>query len=266
MTGSSRSIGAAIARRLAEDGAAVVINYVTTADVAQELADEINAAGRGSAITIHADMSSVAEGSRLVEETVRRLGKLDILVLNAGFAEGQTLVNLTEEMFDKQFLINVKVPLFMTQEAAKYLPSGAYSATFRSGTSLKCYQTTGGRVILLSSAMTLFSGVPPTALVYAATKGAVEQIVRVLAKDLGAKGMTVNAVAPGATDTPLFRKGRTQTDVDALAQLYPLKRIGQTDEIAPIVAFLGREEAGWINGQTIYVNGVSSSHFEVLLS
>lgn len=107
--------------------------------------------------------------------------------------------------------------------------------------------------------MTLFTGVPPQTLVYSATKGAVEQIARVLAKDLGARGMTVNAVAPGATDTELFRKGRTQEDVDTLAKLYPLKRIGQTDEIAPIVAFLAREEAGWINGQTIYVNGVSDS-------
>ena len=124
VTGSSRGIGAAIVKRLAADGATVVINYVHTAEAAQELADAINAENRGRAVTIQADMSSVAEGSRIVEETVRRLGRLDVLVLNAGYAEGQTLETLTEVEYDKQFTTNVKVPLFMVQSAVKHLQPG----------------------------------------------------------------------------------------------------------------------------------------------
>lgn len=124
VTGSSRSIGAAVAKRLAADGASVVINYVSTADAAQKLAEEINAEGRGKAITIQADISSVVEGNRIVEETVQRLGQLDILVLNAGYSESQTLESLTEAEYDKQFLINVKVPLFMVQTATKHLKAG----------------------------------------------------------------------------------------------------------------------------------------------
>lgn len=111
----------------------------------------------------------------------------------------------------------------------------------------------------MSSAVTKFSSIHPSALAYAATKGAVEQMTRVLAKDLGAKGMTVNCVAPGATETELFRKGKSQEFVDYIANLHPLKRIAKCDEIAPIIAFLSRDEAGWVNGQTIYVNGVSDT-------
>lgn len=127
VTGSSRNIGAAIVKRLAADGAFVVINYVNTADAAQKLAQEINAEGKGKAITLQADMSSVAEGNRLIEETVQRFGKLDILVLNAGHAESQLLEQVSEEEFDKHFTINVKVPLFMTQTASKHLNEGERS-------------------------------------------------------------------------------------------------------------------------------------------
>ena len=104
--------------------------------------------------------------------------------------------------------------------------------------------------------MTKFSSVYTTTLTYASTKGAVQQMTRVLAKDLGAKGMTVNCVAPGATETDLFRKGKRQELVDYMASLHPLKRIAAIDDIAPMVAFLSRDEAGWINGQTVFVNGV----------
>ena len=127
ITGSSRSIGAAIAKRLASDGAIVVINYVSTADVAQKLAKEIDLEGKGRALLVQADVSSVAEGNRLVEETVRHLGRLDILVLNAGYSEAQTLESLSEAEYDKQFLINVKVPLFMVQTAGKHFQPGMSS-------------------------------------------------------------------------------------------------------------------------------------------
>ena len=125
VTGSSRSIGAAIVKRLAADGAMVVVNYVTTKDAAEALVQEINAEGKGKAIALQADMSSLAEGNRLVEETVQRLGRLDILVLNAAHMVLQQLEELDEEQYDRHFMINVKVPLFMTQTAAKYLTTGS---------------------------------------------------------------------------------------------------------------------------------------------
>lgn len=126
VTGSSRSIGAAIVKRLAADGASVVVNYVTTKDAAQKLVEEINAEGRGKAVAIQADMSSVAGGSRLVEETVQHFGRLDILVLNAAYMVLQPLQDVNETEYDSHFMINVKVPLFMTQTAAKYLTSGKF--------------------------------------------------------------------------------------------------------------------------------------------
>lgn len=127
VTGSSSGIGAAIAQRLAQDGAFVVINYVTSPDAAQKLADKINAEGRGKATAIQADMSSIAEGNKLVEETIKHFGKLDILVLNSGYATNQPLESVAETEFDRTFAVNVKVPLFMTQAAAKYLNPGTSS-------------------------------------------------------------------------------------------------------------------------------------------
>jgi 3-oxoacyl-[acyl-carrier protein] reductase len=112
-------------------------------------------------------------------------------------------------------------------------------------------------VFFISSATTKFSGVPPNYLIYTATKGAVEQMTRVLAKDLGARGINVNAIAPGPVDTELFRAGKSEELISFFANLHPQKRIPEPDEISPIVAFLSRDEAGWINGQTIFVNGVS---------
>ena len=116
----------------------------------------------------------------------------------------------------------------------------------------------GSRVFFFSSSTTKFSGVPPNYVVYTATKGAVEQMTRVLAKDLGAKGINVNCIAPGPVDTELFRRGKPEQLINFFANLHPQKRVPVPDEIAPIVAFLSRDEAGWINGQTIFVNGVST--------
>ena len=124
ITGSSRSIGAAIARRLAADGASVVINYVNSADVAQVLADEINKEGKGSAIVVQGDMFSVAEGNKVIEKSAEHFGKIDILVLNAARMVNSSLEGATEEEFERHFTTNVKVPLFQVQTASKYLPTG----------------------------------------------------------------------------------------------------------------------------------------------
>lgn len=191
VTGSSRGIGASIARRLATDGASVVINYFGSAQAAEDVVQEINTEGKGKAVAMRADVSSVAEGVRLVNETVQHFGKLDLLVLNAGLMNNGALSELDEKSFDDHFNINVKVPLFMVKEAAKHFHSGA-------------------RVFFFSSSTTKYSGVPPNYAVYTATKGAVEQMTRVLSKDLGSRGINVNCIAPGPVDTELFRHGKSE--------------------------------------------------------
>ncbi|KAI0676367.1 NAD-P-binding protein [Trametes maxima] len=238
VTGSSRSIGAAIAKQLAALGAHVVINYVSSASSAQAVADSINAQGGGvgKAIIVKADVGSVAANQHLVAETVRQFGRLDIVVLNAGIMDNETLSEVTEGTYDRQFATNVKGPLFLVQAAAPHLPPG-------------------GRVIFFSTSLTRASAIQPNYLVYAATKGAVEQLARVLAKDLGARGVTVNTIAPGPTDTEMFRNGKTEQQIGFLAGLHPQKRLGTVDEVGNAVAFLVSEEASWVNGQTLMVNG-----------
>jgi len=236
VTGSSRNIGAAIAKRLATDGAHVVVNYVGNAAAAQEVVDTINKEGRGKAVAIKGDMSKIADGQRLIDDSIAAFGKLDILCLNAGLMNNATLENLTEKAFDDHYNINVKVPLFMVKAAAPYLKAG-------------------GRVFFFSSSTARFSGITPNYLLYTSTKGAVEQMNRILAKDLGAKGITVNCIGPGPVNTELFTNGKTEQQIQFFANLHPMKRIPQPEEIAPLVAFLSREEAGWINGQTILCNG-----------
>lgn len=236
VTGSSRSIGAAIAQLLAEAGANVIVNYVSNTAAADELVNTINSRGKGKAVGIKADVSLIAGGNHLLEETVKTFGKLDILVLNAGIMGSRVLKDVDEQMFDSHIQSNVKGPLFLTKAAAPLLPAG-------------------GRIIFFSSSLTKASTVLPNALVYVASKGAIEQISRVLAKDLGSRGITVNTISPGPVDTPLFREGKTQQQIQFIAGLNPQNRLGLPEEIAPAVAFLASPAAGWINGQNILVNG-----------
>jgi len=236
VTGSSRSIGAAIAQRLAEDGANVIINYVSNSQAADQVVEAINSKGAGKAVAVQADVSSAAGAKQLLDATITAFGQLDILVLNAGIMGSKVLADVDEQFFDSHIQINVKGPLFLTKAAAPLLP-------------------TGGRVIFFSSSLTKASTLLPNALVYVASKGAVEQICRVLAKDLGARGITVNTVSPGPVDTPLFREGKTEQQIQFIAGLNPSKRLGTPEEIAPAVAFLASPEATWVNGQNILVNG-----------
>ncbi|EJF56257.1 short chain dehydrogenase/ reductase [Dichomitus squalens LYAD-421 SS1] len=214
VTGSSRGIGAAIVKRLASQGANVVINYVASAAVAQSIADEINAKGAA----------------------LGQFGRIDSLVLNAGYLEYALLKDVTEQEYAKHFDTNVKGPLFLTQAAAPHLKPGS-------------------KVVLFSTSLTHASTIPPNYLLYAATKGAVEQINRVLAKDLGARGINVNTVAPGPIDTDLFRHGKTEQQIAFFESIHPQKRLGQAEEVSNLVQFLVSDEASWINGQTIRVNG-----------
>ncbi|KAH9929637.1 hypothetical protein B0H21DRAFT_826172 [Amylocystis lapponica] len=238
VTGSSRSIGAAVARRLASDGANVVVNYVSNAAAADGVVASINSAGPGKAVSVRADVSTVAGGKSLLDAAFSHFGALDILVLNAGIMGSAALADVSEEFYDSHFNTNVKAPFFLVQAAAPRMKAG-------------------GRVIFFSTSLTRNSMITPTYLVYAATKGAVEQMMRVLAKDLGARGITVNTVSPGPIDTDLFRAGKPEQLLQMIAGTHPLKRIGEPDEVSPVVAFLAREEASWVNGHNIFVNGGS---------
>ncbi|KAF7978627.1 hypothetical protein HWV62_45116 [Athelia sp. TMB] len=256
VTGSSRSIGAAIAQRLAEDGANVIINYVSNSQAADQVVESINSKGAGKAVAVQADVSSAAGAKQLLDATIAAFGQLDILVLNAGIMGSKALADVDEQFFDSHIQINVKGPLFLTKAAAPLIPTGALptSSLFHSF----AHDTTiGGRIIFFSSSLTKATTLLPNALVYVASKGAVEQICRVLAKDLGARGITVNTVSPGPVDTPLFREGKTEQQIAFIAGLNPSKRLGTPEEIAPAVAFLASPEATWVNGQNILVNGVS---------
>jgi 3-oxoacyl-[acyl-carrier protein] reductase len=233
VTGASRGIGRAIALRLGREGAAVVVNYSGNLEAAREAVAAVEAAG-GRAVPVRADVGLVAEVERLLDATIRQFGRLDILVNNAGIMFNKPLSDVTEEEFDRIFAVNVKGTFFACQQAARRMAEG-------------------GRIINFSSSTTVL--MLPTYAAYVATKGAVEQLSHVLAKELGPKGITVNVVSPGPTDTALFGQGKTEQDKQRFAQMAALGRLGRPEDIADVVALLVSEEARWITGQNIRANG-----------
>lgn len=233
VTGSSRGIGRAMVERLSRDGATVVVNYVSRAEKAQEVAAAVKAGG-GTAVALQADVSRFEDIQRLFNRTVEQFGRLDILVNNAGIRITKNVTEIEEEEFDRLFAVNVKGTFFSCQLAARRLSDG-------------------GRIINVSSAVTKM--MLPGYSIYAASKAAVDQITRTLSKELGGRNITVNAVCPGPVDTELLREGRTKEQIQQMAQMAALGRIGRVEDIADVVAFLAGDEARWITGQCIHVNG-----------
>ena len=233
VTGGSRGIGAAIARRLAQDGIAVAINYASGRAAADALVAEIEAAG-GHAIAVQADLADPSTPARLFDAAEHAFGGVDILVNNAGVMELGPLAEVTDEAFARQISINLDSVFRSLREAARRLRDG-------------------GRIVSFSSSVVgLYQ---PGYGVYAATKAAVEAMTHILAKELGGRRITVNAVAPGPVETRLFLDGKSEQQVRAIAAMNPFGRLGQPDDIAGVVAFLAGRDSGWVNGQIIRANG-----------
>jgi 3-oxoacyl-[acyl-carrier protein] reductase len=233
VTGASRGIGRAIALRLSQEGASVVVNYARGAEQAKDVVSAIEAAG-GKALAVQADVSKTAEIRDLFDRTQETYSQIDILVNNAGVTFNKPVAEVTEAEFDNIFAINVKGTFFACQEAAKRMAEG-------------------GRIVNFSSSTTAI--MMPTYGVYVATKGAVEQLTRSLAKELGDRQITVNVISPGPTDTELFTVGKTAEQIQRFTQMTALGRLGKVEDIADVTAFLCSEQARWITGQNIRVNG-----------
>ncbi len=233
VTGASRGIGAAIAGRLARDGATVIINYAGKAAEADEQVRKIEAAG-GRAISTQADVSDAAAVARMFDSAQASYGGVDILVNNAGIMRVAKLADSDDALFDSQIAINLKGTFNTLRQAAARLRNG-------------------GRIVNLSSSVVVRKA--ETYGVYAATKAAVEAMTPILSKELRGRSITVNAVAPGPIGTDLFLNGKSPELIEQLAKMSPLERLGTPDDVAAVVAFLVGPDGSWMNGQVLRPNG-----------
>lgn len=236
VTGASKGIGAGIAKELAAQGASVVVNYMSAKQDADRVVDEITKRG-GKAVAIQGNVAKKAEVDRLFAEAERAFGKIDILVNNAGVYEWVPLEEVTEQQFHRMFDTNVLGMLLVTQE------------------SLKHFNTEGGSIINISSLASTLT--PPTAVVYNATKGAVDAVTRTLARELGPRKIRVNSINPGMVETEGFIAGGfSESDFRKMVESRtPLGRIGQPDDIGPAAVFFASDDSKWITGETLLVAG-----------
>ncbi len=236
VTGASKGIGAAIAKGLGAAGAAVAVNYASSKEGADRVVAEITGNG-GKAIAVQGDVSKAADVKRLFAETKKAFGSLDVLVNNAGIYAFEPLENVTEDEFHREFNTNVLGPILTTQEALKH------------------FGLDGGSVINISSVAS--TSAPPNSVVYSATKGAVDSIARVLGKELGARKIRVNTIAPGGVETEgVHSAGVIGSDFEKqIVAGTPLGRLGQPEDIARVAVFLASDNARWLTGERIAASG-----------
>jgi 3-oxoacyl-[acyl-carrier protein] reductase len=233
VTGASRGIGKAVAKRLARDGSAVVVNYASNAKEADVTVAEIKSAG-GQAIAAKADVGNAADVERLFEETVKAFGAIDVVVNNSGIMPLSPIGKGDAAVFDRVIQTNLRGTFLVMAQAAQRMAGG-------------------GRIIAFSTSVLARSF--PTYGPYIASKAGVEGLVHVLANELRGRNITVNAVAPGPVGTELFLSGKTEEQVAELAKLVPLERLGEPEDIANVVSFLAGPDGGWMNSQVLRANG-----------
>jgi 3-oxoacyl-[acyl-carrier protein] reductase len=233
VTGASRGIGRAVARRLAHDGFAVVVNYASSASDAEAAVAEIKATG-GQAIAVKADVANPVDVERLFEEALKTFGSIDVVVNNSGIMPLSPIGKGDAELFDRVISTNLRGTFLVLAQAAQHV-------------------SPGGRIIAFSSSVLAKSF--PTYGPYIASKAGAEGLVHVLANELRGRNITVNAVAPGPVATDLFLKDKTQTQIEEFKKLNPLERLGQPDDIASVVSFLAGPDGGWVNSQVLRANG-----------
>jgi 3-oxoacyl-[acyl-carrier protein] reductase len=233
VTGASRGIGRAVAKRLAQDGFAVVVNYLNNASEAEEVVAEIKVIG-GEAITVKADVANQTDVERLFEETMKKFGSVDVVVHNSGIMPLSPIGKSDVELFDKVVSTNLRGAFLVLARAAQHIAAG-------------------GRIIAFSSSVLAKSF--PSYGPYIASKAGVEGLVHVLANELRGRNISVNAIAPGPVATELFLKGKSEEQIAEISKMAPLERIGQPVDIANVVSFLAGPDGGWVNSQVLRANG-----------